>query len=387
MGSHFAESYRTLRTNVQFSLMDENLGSLLVTSAVEQEGKTTTVVNLAYTMAQAGETVLMIDADLRKPVLTELFSPQNPKGLSDLLADTLKVDLQSGSLKEFGLSDLFSLFSFAKKTGILRLIEGEERVEIYFQGGELTDVQWLTRPEEKKLAALLAKNGVLTDDQVKQALIRAENTGQKLGFVLINMGLVKEDDLAGFIILHIIEGLRTALQFKKGKFSFEEVSGSMIGRPTFQPADLNDLYRQSLIGEEEFPYLKNMIASSVVKTTTKNLFLLSTGPIPPNPTDLLGSKRMSFLLSLLKRQFDILIIDTPPIIPATDALLLAPQTDGVLLVVKEGHTNREIIKRAAEQIRVAQANLIGVVLNKVDTKRDRYYYSSKYYSSYYGKGA
>jgi len=226
---------------------------------------------------------------------------------------------------------------------------------------------------------------VLTDDQVKQALIRAENTGQKLGFVLINMGLVKEDDLAGFIILHIIEGLRTALQFKKGEFSFEEVSGSMIRRPTFQPADLNDLYRQSLIGEEEFPYLKNMIASSVVKTTTKNLFLLSTGPIPPNPTDLLGSKRMSFFLSLLKRQFDILIIDTPPVIPATDALLLAPQTDGVLLVVKEGHTNREIIKRAAEQIRVAQANLIGVVLNKVDTKRDRYY-SSKYYPSYYGKG-
>jgi Mrp family chromosome partitioning ATPase len=340
--------------------MDENLRSLLVTSAVEQEGKTTTVVNLAYTMAQAGKTVLMIDADLRKPTLRELFSIQNPKGLSDLLADTLKVDLQSGSLKEFGLSDLFSLFSFAKKTGILRLIEGKERVEIYFQGGELTDVQWLTRPKEKKLAALLAKakNGVLTDDQVKQALIRAENTGQKLGFVLINMGLVKEDDLAGFIILHIIEGLRIALQFKKGAFSFEEVSGSMIGRSAFQPADLNDLYRQSLIGEEEF--------------------------IPPNPTDLLGSKRMSFLLSLLKRQFDILIIDTPPVIPATDALLLAPQTDGVLLVVKEGHTNREIIKRAAEQIRVAQANLIGVVLNQVDTKRDRYY-SGKYYSRYYGE--
>jgi len=280
--------------------MDENLRSLLVTSAVEQEGKTTTVINLAYTMAQSGETVLMIDADLRKPMLREIFSPQNPKGLSDLLVDTLKFDLQSGSLKEFGLSDLFSLFSFAKKTGILRLIEGEERVEIYFQGGELTDVQWLTRP-------------------------------------------------------------------------------------AFQPADLNDLYRQSLIGEEEFPYLQNVIASSVVKTTTKNLFLLPTGRIPPNPTDLLGSKRMSFLLSLLKRQFDILIIDTPPVMPATDALLLAPQTDGVLLVVKEGRTNREIIKKAAEQIRVTQANLIGVVLNQVDTKRDRYY-SSKYYPNYYGKG-
>ncbi|MBU0661713.1 polysaccharide biosynthesis tyrosine autokinase [Patescibacteria group bacterium] len=384
--SHFAESYRTLRTNIQFSSMEENLKSFMVTSAIEQEGKSTTVVNLAYTMVQAGNSVLIVDADLRKPKLGELFDLKHSKGLSDFLAEALMVNIQSGSLDEFSLSDLFLLISFSKKSGILHLRSGNERVDIHFLRGAPQEVSWVTRPTEKKLAILLVNSRMLTAEQIKHALIKAQNTGQKLGFVLINMGLVKENDLAGFIVLHVIEGLRTALQFKEGEFSFVSHPRSGMKRPAFQPADLNDLYSQSLIGEEEFPYLKKMIGSCVVKTPTDNLFLLPTGYIPPNPTELLSSRQMSFLLTLLEKRFDILVIDTPPVMPASDALLLAPQTDGVLLVVRAGRTNREIIRKAVEQIKVTQANIIGVVLNEVDTRRDRYY-SSKYYPSYYyGEG-
>ncbi|MBW2175277.1 MAG: hypothetical protein JRF64_11970 [Deltaproteobacteria bacterium] len=75
--SRFAESYRTLRTNIHFSFMEKAFRSLLVTSAGAQEGKTSTVANLAYTMAQAGKTVLMIDADLRKPMLSNLLPSKN----------------------------------------------------------------------------------------------------------------------------------------------------------------------------------------------------------------------------------------------------------------------------------------------------------------------
>ena len=91
----------------------------MVTSAVEQEGKSTTVANLAYTMAQAENSVLIVEADLRKPKLRELFAPQSSKGLSDILTGTLIFEIQSGSLKEFSLSDLFMLLSLSKRTGIL----------------------------------------------------------------------------------------------------------------------------------------------------------------------------------------------------------------------------------------------------------------------------
>ena len=79
-----------------------------------------------------------------------------------------------------------------------------------------------------------------------------------------------------------------------------------------------------------------------------------------------------------------MIIDTPPVMPASDALILGPQTNGLLFVVKAGRTNRQIVWRAVEQIKVTQSNIVGVVLNAVDTRRDRYY-SNAYYPSYYGK--
>lgn len=384
MHSSFAESYRTLRTSIRFSFMEKEFRSLLITSAGQDEGKTTTVANLSYTLAQSGKSVLMIDTDLRKPALSLMIPNQGSTGLSGLLSDTFGTDVRSGSLAELGVSDLFWLLSFQKKTGVLHLTDGKQEIDVYFLRGELVDINWITRPDEKKMAALLIRNKLLTEEQAEQALIRKKNTGRKLGFILINMGLVKEDDLTGFITLHIIEGLRTALEFKAGRFSFEKLSESRFERPSFDPADLPLLYRQAVIGEEELPYLQKKINSTIVKTNVENLFLLPSGPLPPNPAELLGSNRMSFLLSYLNRRFDILVMDTPPILPASDALLLAPQIDGVMLTVKAGQTNRKMVKKAVEQIRTAKANLIGVILNQVDVKREGYY---KYYSKYYGERA
>jgi len=95
---------------------------------------------------------------------------------------------------------------------------------------------------------------------------------------------------------------------------------------------------------------------------------------------------MSFLLSYLNRHFDRLVIDSSPVLPASDAVLIAPRTDGVVLMVKAGQVNRELIKKAVDQIRMTKANLVGVVLNQVDVKREGYYkYYHKYYSEYYGE--
>jgi len=119
--SSFAESYRTLRTNIYFSFMEKEFRSLLVTSTGEKEGKSTTTANLAYTMAQAGKTVLMIDADLRKPMLSKVIPSHNEPGLTGLLSDTFSTDIRAGSLADFSVNDLFWLLSFQKKTGVCNL--------------------------------------------------------------------------------------------------------------------------------------------------------------------------------------------------------------------------------------------------------------------------
>lgn len=384
--SRFAEAYRTLRTNTQFAFMDKEFRSLLVTSSGEMEGKSTTVANLCYTMAQAGRSVLMIDADLRKPMLSKLVPSRNGLGLTGLLSGAFGAEVRSGSLQDLGVSDLFRLCSFQKKTGALRLKEENERVELFFLDGDLADVHWPTRPESKKLATLLVKDGVLTKQQAEAALRRKKSTGQKLGFILISLGIMKQGDLSGYISLHMIEGLRTALQMKKGTYEFERLSESHFEPPSFDPADLRQLYRQVVIGQEELPFLQKSIQEAIQPTETENLFLLSSGPRPPKPAELLESNRMSFLLEHLQRRFDVVVLDSPPLLPTSDALLLAPQADGVVLVIKSGQVNRDLIQKAVDQIRHTQANLIGVVLNEVDIKREGYYkYYHKYYAKYYGE--
>lgn len=99
-----------------------------------------------------------------------------------------------------------------------------------------------------------------------------------------------------------------------------------------------------------------------------------------------GSQRMDFLIQNLKTRFDFIIIDTPPVTPATDALLISPKTDGTVFVIRSGHTDRKIIQNAIDQYQAAKQNIIGTVLNQVDMKKEGYYrYYQKYYSSYYGK--
>ena len=383
--SRYAEAYRTLRTNIHFSFMEKDFQTLLVTSAGEGEGKTSTVANLAYTMAQAGKSVLMIDADMRKPLLSRLISSNESPGLTGLLSDVFGADVRDGTLDEYGIHDLLKLLSLKKKTGLLYLSDGKEKIELFFLHGEIMDLNWPTRPDERKLAAVLIKNDLITREHAKLAIGRQKDTGQKLGLILVSMGLLSKDDLTGPLTIHMMEGLRTALQFKKGTFSFKKLLESDFEQASFKPVDFHQIYRQVVIGEEELHYLQKKINSAILKTDVANLFLLPAGNLPPNPSELLGSERMTFLISNLKKRFDTLIIDSSPILPASDALLLVPQTDGVVLIVKAGLMNRELVKKAVDQLRLSQANLLGVALNSVDIKREGYYkYYHKYYSKYYG---
>ena len=108
--SSYAESFRTLRTNLHFSLMEKEFSSILVTSALQGEGKTNTVANLAYTIALTGQSVLVVDADLRKQGLSDRMSAKGDNGLSQLISFMMGEPIRKGRIAEYGLRDLIKLF-------------------------------------------------------------------------------------------------------------------------------------------------------------------------------------------------------------------------------------------------------------------------------------
>jgi capsular exopolysaccharide synthesis family protein len=122
------------------------------------------------------------------------------------------------------------------------------------------------------------------------------------------------------------------------------------------------------------------------ETGIENLRVLTAGPIPPNPQELLGSQRMEELLRRLEEEADIVVLDTPPTLVVSDANVLAARASGVLMVVNAGKTRRAAVRQAVEGLRKVGANVLGCVLNMVSTRgaRSSYYYSSYYYSHYYG---
>ena len=117
-----------------------------------------------------------------------------------------------------------------------------------------------------------------------------------------------------------------------------------------------------------------------------NLTALTTGPIPPSPADLLSSHRMREGITELRRRFKFIVIDSPPVMAATDAVILSALTDGVLLVVRSGETPKEAFTRTRDLLSAVRCRLLGVVLNAVDSNAPDYYYSYRYYPYAYGYG-
>lgn len=200
-----AEAYRSLRTSIKFSSSDKLIKTIVVTSSLIGEGKSTVVGNLAYSLNQDGSRVLVIDCDLRKPSIHENFLLSNEKGLTDILV---------------GKSDL----------------------------------------------------------------------------------------------------------------------------------------------------------KSVTKKIEESLFLITAGTIPPNPAEILGSKEMEDLIKELSINFDYIILDTPPILPVSDTLLLASKADATLIVVKARKTKEKIVKESYSKLVEARANVIGTILNESDKSLDNKYY-------------
>lgn len=208
--SPVAEQYRTIRTNIEFMAVDREIQAILVTSATQGEGKSTTSSNLAVAYAQQGKKVLIIDTDMRRPTVHYTFRVANGLGLSSLL----------------------------------------------------------TRQAEKEKA--------------------------------------------------------------------------------------------------------------ILPTKVDNLSILTAGPIPPNPAELLSSRAMEHLVTQLREEFDVIIFDAPPLLQVADSRITSKLTDGVVLVVGCTTSDRQRVLKAKEQLELAEAKILGVVLNRRELTDDsayQYYYS------------
>lgn len=116
------------------------------------------------------------------------------------------------------------------------------------------------------------------------------------------------------------------------------------------------------------------------------LYVLPAGPPPPNPAELVGSRVMNEVLATLSENFDFVLIDSPPILPVTDSVVMATKTDGVVVVVKGSEWGRDVVGKALSHLDAVRARVLGVVLNSVDVKRggSSYYYYRHYHGGYYG---
>ena len=212
-----AEAYRVIRTSVQFAQAGKELQTIALTSCTPNEGKSTTIANLAVVLTQAGKSVLLIDCDMRNPTVHKNFNLSNKVGLSSC----------------------------------------------------------------------------------------------------ISMG--------------------TAL------------------------------------------------ADAVQKTNIEGLDALTAGVIPPNPSELLGSERMQNVLERAKEQYDYVLIDTPPVMPVTDALIVSRLVDGMILVIASAEVKVEMAREVKNQLVHAGANILGVVLNKVRSEHHGYGYGYYYYYGHDGE--
>jgi succinoglycan biosynthesis transport protein ExoP len=125
---------------------------------------------------------------------------------------------------------------------------------------------------------------------------------------------------------------------------------------------------------------------TVQHPAVENLSAIPTGPLPPNPADLLSSHRMADAIAELRRKYKFIVIDTPPIMAVTDAVILSVQSDGVVLVVRSGETPKVAFTRTRDLLASVKCRVLGVVLNAVDSSAPDYYYSYRYYPYSYGYG-
>jgi non-specific protein-tyrosine kinase len=218
----------------------------------------------------------------------------------------------------------------------------------------------------------ILRTGILfssVDRESHVLLITSPNPMDGKSVVAANLAVVMAQ--AGHRVLLVDADLRRPVQHK----IFEQANGNGL---------TNMLLNMKMNGSREAQH--EQLEQVIRPTSQTGLELLSSGPVPPNPSELLGSEKMKALISLLKESYDFIIFDSPPGLAVTDALILASLSDSTLLMTNVGQTRLNHLVQIVNRLREVNAHIIGVVLNRLTPRGDAYYYYYHYQNSYYSNG-
>ncbi|MEW5724199.1 MAG: DUF4388 domain-containing protein, partial [Thermodesulfobacteriota bacterium] len=384
----FSESYALLATGLKFWELNKRRGAFLVTSSAPSEGKSTIAYNLGVRLSDIGLKVLMLEGDLRLPASKKLPGLRGRPGLTNILVDLFETDVKKGRLGELTVGDVHKLIEVQERSGVLFYRTEKHKFRVFFHRGRMADIEWLTRPHDDRLGNLLLRGGVVSPEQLKLALEKQKSTAQRLGQVLLALGFLRAEELAGPLKLQMQENLKELFRTQRAAFYFkEDFPLDLAGADDMNSALVEAIGEITAQMRPPTPYLFSKIEKVLVKVPDTQMVILTSGKSVPNPGALLGGQRMAALMELCRRYFDVILIDSPPAGSMGDAAILAARCDGVLFVIRAGQTHIAEVRRAKDHLSSVPTPIVGTILNMLDMEKSPYYgsYYYKYYRYAYGK--